>query len=166
MWGRIITLVIAAFLLGFVTHSLILDVNSAEIPQIEAPAQTPLATLERPSPHDRIQEQDIHVLPDQVIIDLKDAQWSTFTDTNSMDPIIDAGANAIQRVPRSEDDIHVGDIISYEPTTYPGIVIHRVISVGNDGQWYAVTKGDNNPYPDPQKVRFSQIKRVLVAVIY
>ena len=31
---------------------------------------------------------------------------------------------------------------------------------------YFVTKGDNNNAVDPQKVRFSQIKGVVVAVLY
>jgi len=32
--------------------------------------------------------------------------------------------------------------------------------------WYAIVKGDNNPRPDPNKVRFNQIKRILVMIIY
>jgi hypothetical protein len=32
--------------------------------------------------------------------------------------------------------------------------------------WYAVTKGDNTGMNDPDKVRFEQIKFVLVGVLY
>jgi Fe-S-cluster formation regulator IscX/YfhJ len=42
-----------------------------------------------------------------------------------------------------------------------------VIETGEDSNgWYAIFKGDNNPIRDPSKVRFSQIRRIVVAVIY
>lgn len=118
-----------------------------------------------PSPKDRVQEDKIHVFPNQVLLDIRGAQWSRFTDTNSMDPVIDSGSNAIQVIPQSSDDIQVGDIISYD-SEY-GTIIHRVIETGKDKEgWYATAKGDNNPSPDPFKIRFKQIKRVVVGIIY
>ncbi len=118
-----------------------------------------------PSPKDRVPEDKIHVFPNQVLLDVKGAQWSRFTDTNSMDPVIDKGSNAIQVIPQSADDIQVGDIISYD-SEY-GTIIHRVIETGKDKDgWYATAKGDNNPAADPFKIRFSQIKRVVVGIIY
>ena len=81
-----------------------------------------------------------------------------------MDPVIDETAHAIQRIPQSTDEIQVGDIISYEYGE--NIVIHRVVETGNDGEWFARTRGDNNAFNDPQKVRFDQVKRILVAIIY
>lgn len=84
-----------------------------------------------------------------------------------MDPVIDIGANAIQIVPDSEEMISPGDIISYTTRLAEGTIIHRVVETGYDeAGWYAITKGDNLRSPDPEKVRFSHIKRVLVAVIY
>ena len=122
---------------------------------------------EKPSPFNWIPERDISVQKDRVILEIRNAQWSKFTNTNSMDPVLDNGANAIQIVPDSEADIHVGDIISYESKYTDGYIIHRVIEIGYDNKgWYAIMKGDNNPSPDPGRVRFSQIKRVLVAIIY
>ena len=122
---------------------------------------------EMPSPFDWIDEKDIIVEQDKIIILLEDAQWSRFTDTNSMDPVIDSGANAIQIVPKSEEDVHVGDIISYESKYSDGIIIHRVTEVGHDDKgWFAKMKGDNNSKQDPGKVRFDQVKRIVVAVIY
>ncbi|MBI4016126.1 MAG: signal peptidase I [Candidatus Aenigmarchaeota archaeon] len=118
-----------------------------------------------PSPKDRVPEDRIHVFPNQVLLDIRGAQWSRFTDTNSMDPVIDNGSNAIQIIPQSADDIQVGDIISYD-SEY-GTIIHRVAEVGNDKNgWYAIAKGDNNPTADPFKIRFSQIKRVVVGIVY
>ncbi|MEM4397868.1 MAG: hypothetical protein QW757_04570 [Candidatus Woesearchaeota archaeon] len=84
-----------------------------------------------------------------------------------MDPVIDVGANAIQVIPKTEADIHVGDIISYVSDYADGIIIHRVIEIGYDEKgWYAIAKGDNNQRNDPGKIRFNQIKRVVVAIIY
>lgn len=122
---------------------------------------------EKSSPSDRIKEDDIRVYKDRIVIDLKDAQWATFTDTNSMDPVFDAEANSLEIKPKSPEDIHAGDIVSYSSSTYNGIIIHRVISVSYDSQgWYAALKGDNNLFSDPEKVRFSQINGIVVAVIY
>ncbi|OGM02210.1 hypothetical protein A3K72_00900, partial [Candidatus Woesearchaeota archaeon RBG_13_36_6] len=122
---------------------------------------------ELPSPCDRVKEEQILVFRDHIIINLEDAEWATFTDTNSMDPVIDQGANAIEYVPKNESEICVGDIVSYESKYADGVLIHRVVETGNDSQgWYAVMKGDNNPYKDPGKIRFDQIKRVVVAIIY
>ncbi len=120
---------------------------------------------EKLSPGDKIKEEQIHVYNNKVVIDLKDAEWASFTNTNSMDPVFDAEANAIEIKPKSLDEIDVGDIISY--STSNGIIIHRVIEIGEDEQgWYAITKGDNNPIPDPYKVRFDDVKRIVVAIIY
>ncbi|RME53117.1 signal peptidase I [Candidatus Woesearchaeota archaeon] len=84
-----------------------------------------------------------------------------------MDPVIDSGANAIEFVPTSEEDINVGDIISYTSPYTTGPVIHRVIDIGEDenGKYY-ILKGDNNPRADPGKIRFEDIQRVVLAIIY
>ncbi len=82
-----------------------------------------------------------------------------------MDPLIDAGSNAIQVVPKNADDIQIGDIISYSQGNT--ILIHRVMLIGTDDQgWFAIAKGDNNDRADPNKVRFSDIRRVVVAIVY
>jgi hypothetical protein len=122
---------------------------------------------ERISPSDWIQEEQIHVYSDKIVIDLLNPQWATFTDTNSMDPVIDAGTHAIELVPGLPEQIQVGDIVSYESEYVDGVIIHRVVDIGEDSDgWYCKTKGDNNPFEDPGKIRFHQIKRVLVAIIY
>ncbi len=122
---------------------------------------------EKPSPADRIKEEQIRVGREDVIISIKGAEWASFTDTNSMDPIIDAEAHAIEVIPQSEDEIQVGDIVAYESEYAEGSIIHRVAYKGEDENGrYFVMKGDNNPTSDPGKVRFSQIKRVVVAIIY
>jgi len=63
--------------------------------------------------------------------------------------------------------ISVGDIVAYESKYKDGVIAHRVVEIGSDSSgWYARIKGDNNDYVDPGKVRFEQIKRIVVAVIY
>lgn len=122
---------------------------------------------ERLGPKDRIPERAIAVYGDRVVLDIKGAQWSTFTNTNSMDPILDDGANAIQVVPATPQEIQVGDIISYESEYAQGTIIHRVVYKGEDELGtYFIAKGDNLPASDPGRIRFDQIKRVVVAIIY
>lgn len=119
------------------------------------------------SPYDWVSESQIHIYQDKVVIDLQNPQWAVFTDTNSMDPVFDAGSHAIEVVPESPADIHLGDIVSYNSEHNEGAVIHRVVEIGEDSDgWYCRMKGDNNPFMDPGKVRFEQLQRVLVAVIY
>ncbi|EKQ53120.1 MAG: signal peptidase I [Methanobacterium sp. Maddingley MBC34] len=63
-------------------------------------------------------------------------------------------------------DLKVGDIIIYQATWFPEPVIHRIISIqkGSDGQTYYVTKGDNNPKPDPSLVSTSQVQAKVVSI--
>jgi len=122
---------------------------------------------EKPSPYDWVPERMISVEYDKVTIRIQGAQWARFTDTNSMDPAIDEGANAIQIIPKDESEVHIGDIVSYESEYSDGTIIHRVQEIGYDEKgWYCLMKGDNNPRVDPGKVRFNQIKRITVAIIY
>jgi signal peptidase I len=101
-----------------------------------------------------------------VTLDLRDAEWATFTDTNSMDPIIDQGANAIEIVPDNPSQLKEGDIISYKSKYAEGTIIHRIVEINNDNEWYARVKGDNLDFQDPGKVRFDQIQRVVVGILY
>ncbi len=122
---------------------------------------------EQASPNDWVKENQILVEGDKVTIKIEGAQWSKFTDTNSMDPVIDEYANAIQIIPKDPSQIQVGDIVSYKSDYADGTIIHRVVEIGYDEKgWYCLMKGDNNKSNDPGKIRFSQIKRVTIAVIY
>ncbi|MFH0836946.1 MAG: signal peptidase I [Candidatus Aenigmatarchaeota archaeon] len=121
--------------------------------------------IERDSPQDHVSENQINIAQDKVTLNIENTSWLTFTDTNSMDPIIDTGANAIQIKPKTIDDIKTGDIITYY-SDY-GLIIHRVERTDYDENgWYVIAKGDNNPIPDLQKIRFNRIQGVVVAIIY
>ena len=166
--SKILIIVLSVVLMILIAGTVYSYVDKKQNPEnILFPSISFLISPEKLSPYDRIKEEQIHVYDDKIIIDIKDAEWATFSDTNSMDPLIDMGANAIEIIPKTEADIHVGDVVSYESEYADGIIIHRVIEIGKDEQGtYFVMKGDNNPMQDPGRIRFNQIKRVLVAVIY
>jgi signal peptidase I len=182
MIRQLFALAIAVFVLGWLSHILYANIGTVEATPLQSNGESvqaaeqlssgfalPSTGREKPSPTDRLKLADVHVTDNMVVIDgVRGRSFETaiFSDTNSMDPIIDEGSQAIQIVPLSTADIQVGDIISYDSGQY-GVIIHRVIQIANDSQgWYAVVKGDNNPSADPIKVRFGMIKRVLVGVIY
>ena len=125
------------------------------------------SSRDKPSPSNWIKNSQIYVFSDEVVLKIKNAKWAVFTDTKSMDPVIDSTSKAIQTIPENENDIHVGDIVAYKSSYENETVTHRVAEIGNDSKgWYAMLKGDNNKYPDPEKVRFWQITGVVVAIIY
>jgi len=117
------------------------------------------------TPSDWVKEDQIKVYPNQIILNIQDATWAKFTDTHSMDPVLDKTTNALEIKPSSPNDIHLGDIIAY--SSADGIIIHRVIekNIDNNGIYFLV-KGDNNPTQDPVKVRFKDIEGVVIAIIY
>lgn len=119
------------------------------------------------SPGDWVKESQISVFDDRVVIEINDPYWSGYEDTNSMDPVLDYGANGIEIIPESSEDLEVGDIIVYEPDWTDGLIVHRIVekNIDEDGVYF-VLQGDNNSTKDPGRVRFEQVKFVLVGVIY
>jgi hypothetical protein len=116
-------------------------------------------------PFDRIATKDMQLLSDTVRINIQNAQWATYSDTGSMLPVLGPTANALQIIPLTPKEVHPGDIVSFWHDNK--VISHRIIAQGEDEQGtYYVTKGDNNPAPDPMKVRFEQIDRILVGILY
>lgn len=166
----LIVLALLVFALGWTTSLIVtdLDFRGAESPVNLHTLKN--GNIERFSPGDFIAEDQIHVYDDRIVLDVKDARWAKFTNTNSMDPFFDIGANGIEVAVTSPGQLHVGDVISFtipESNEPDRVLIHRIVGFGYDKEgWFAITKGDNNPQPDPIKVRFGDIKGVLVGVIY
>lgn len=156
MKSALVGLVLLSFCCGLLTAHLI------ETPQL--PSATSVAP-DRAGPQDWISQDQIKVYPDRVVLEIPDARWASFAPTRSMDPVLDQGAFGIQIVPHSPEQLAIGDIITYD---YQGRkIIHRIVEIGQDGQgYYFRTKGDNNPAMDPYIVRWHQVERVLVALIY
>ncbi len=155
------------FVLGWLSANLYTAVNTADVERPLALGSLLHGNVERYSPSNHVPEDDIHVYTDKIVIDLQGASWSTFADTNSMDPLIDRDANGIEVKPTSPKDLKSGDVIAFRSRYASGIIIHRIAEIGIDSDgWYARTKGDNNPSVDPGKIRFADITGVLVGVIY
>ena len=152
------------------------------LPAVISPTQeSPLFTKgpqERSSPSDTITQDQIKVYKNGVYVslqdqdrndwllemDLDDPSWSTFTDTNSMDPVFDVEANTV-RIKVDPATLQVGDIISYQRGS--DIIIHRIVHIDHDAQGlYFILKGDNNPASDPGKVRPGQVLGKVVAIFY
>lgn len=132
----------------------------------QVPITTITGTTPKDSPQDIIKEEQIIVTQDQIIINVKNAEWSKFADTHSMEPVLSSTSNGLEIVPNCED-IKIGDIIVYDANWAKSFIIHRVRSINHDEQGlYFTMKGDNNPVTDPEQVRCSQIKYQIIGIIY
>ena len=117
------------------------------------------------SPGNWVQREQIKVYEEGVVLTIPNAIWASFTDTNSMDPVLDSDAHALEVLPQNSAAIQVGYIISYK-TPY-GVLVHRVVEIKSDEEGiYYIVKGDNSPFRDPGRVRFEDVKGVVVAIIY
>lgn len=144
--------------LGWVANDVVS--SSYEVPTV-------FVARELISPADRINESQLTIYDDKVVIHINDATWAKYANTNSMDGFLDDGTIGLEIEPKNEFDVGVGDVISYRADWNENLVAHRVVDVGYDGEgWYCIAKGDNVSYQDPGKIRFNQIKYVLVGVLY
>jgi signal peptidase len=151
-----------AAVLVIVLFSLSVNILFLQQPRQEMPAGGQITGM---LPADRIQKDQVQVYTDYVAIKIPGVKWANFSTTGSMLPVLGAGAYALQVMPLKPDEIQVGDIVSYNYDSR--IIIHRVVEIGSDESGkYFITKGDNNLEPDPEPVRFSQIDRVVVGIIY
>jgi hypothetical protein len=143
--------------------------NLTRISNMESPSSLEkyFFSGENIAPSNKISEEQIQVYDDKVVISVQNVSWAKFLDTGSMLPTLSENANSLEIAPTSPKDINEGDIITYRSTELKDLIIHRVVEIGEDDQgWYAMTKGDNNKLIDPYKVRFDQIERILIGVIY
>lgn len=116
------------------------------------------------APFDFIKENQIHIYDDKVVINVRNASLSRYAPTGSMKPVLDENSNGIRIVPKSEEEIHVGDIITFEQDG--NLIVHRVIEKGTDKEGtYFITKGDNNSISDG-KIRFKDIRYVTVIMVW
>ncbi len=116
------------------------------------------------APFDFISEEDISIYEDKIIINIKNYTLSRYDSSESMIPVFSESTTGVGIKPNSEEDIHVGDIISFRQEDI--MIVHRVVEKGVDDKGYFfITKGDNNILGDG-KIRFSEIDSVLVALIY
>ena len=150
------------FLLGFVSCALLFSLFSYS--GLEVPFGTGLVSYGVSAPSDWVSENDIVVFDDMVVLRIEGVTLSSYADSGSMRPVLDEGANGLRVVPKSADDVEVGDIVSY---FFDGVmIVHRVVEKGvDDDGVYFVIQGDNNLVSDG-KVRFDRIKFKTVGIIY
>jgi len=116
------------------------------------------------APFDFIQEENIKIYDDKIVISIDGASLSRYAPTGSMKPVLDEGSNGIRIKPNSEEDIHIGDIISFRQDKF--LIVHRVVDIGTDSDGvYFITKGDNSNLSDG-KVRFEDIEFITIGVIW
>jgi len=115
------------------------------------------------TPSDSVEEKKILIYDDKVVLLIENASMSNYDSTGSMEPTLGEGVNGIKIVPKNEEEINVGDIVSFN---YKGkIIVHRVVEIGLDEKGkYFVTKGDNSDRTE--RIRFEDIKYKTVALIY
>ena len=107
----------------------------------------------------------IKVYNDEVRIETSGIRYAK-VNSNSMAPIITDTSTVLEKVPSSENEISVGDVISFYEPSVDKIVLHAVIDiVAKDSQTLYKTKGTANPEADPWLVPFENVKGVLVGVI-
>ena len=150
------------FLLGFVSCALLFSLFSYS--GLEVPFGTGMVSYDASAPSDWVSEEDIIVFDDMVILRIANVTLSNYADSGSMRPVLDEYSNGIRVVPRSVDDVEVGDIVSY---MFNGVmIVHRVVEKGVDDEGvYFVMQGDNNLVSDG-KVRFDSIRYKTVGVLY
>lgn len=149
-------LLVIGFVLGAIAVHLTLP-QQVEIPFVSA--------SEASSPSDRISESQLILSKENLVVNVPNLRLTGYADTNSMDPLLDIQTTGIEVTPANAEEIQVGDVIVYQSSI--GLIPHRVIEKGVDDKGvFFIVKGDNNPVPDPERVYFSQVKYVLVGVLY
>ena len=116
------------------------------------------------APTGNIQNDNITVYADRIVIRVPNATISNYEPTGSMTPLIDSNAHGIRIVPRTEDEINIGDLVSFNMSGR--MIVHRVVQKGQDSQGtFFVTRGDNNELND-EMIRFSDIEYKTIGILY
>jgi len=126
-----------------------------------------VGTVDIPDPKPRITINNIIIDGNSVIIK---SPWSklkrgSVQNTESMNPVIDAGHTALYAEDFDKNDLQVGDIVvAQRPSLW---VLHRIVEIGFDDKGrYFRTKGDNVAQVDPVKVRDIDLKWLVFGIIY
>jgi len=111
-----------------------------------------------------IDNSKIKVYDDKIVITIKNASISSYVPSRSMGLFIHDGVYGVKVKPESEEQISIGDIVSFRKNEE--IIVHRVVEKGKDSEGiYFITKGDSNNIIDG-KIRFKDIESVTVMLIY
>lgn len=147
---------VVAFILGFLAAAMLYNEEVRYAFSLDSDSVA--------SPSDHITADELRVFKNKAIIDKANLMWAKIEDTHSMEPVLNSNSISLELLPQLPSDIELGDIISYKAGSI--VLIHRVVEIGDDGDWFAITKGDNNKEADPEKVRFDDVKGIVVGVLY
>ncbi|VVB81893.1 Uncharacterised protein [uncultured archaeon] len=156
-WGVIIFIF---FALGFMLASagfLLLD-NSVTAGSRLAYSPTQVQSTQR------IPFEAIKVYPDEVKIQYPGLQYAKVK-SDSMAPLLTHDSTVFEKVPASEDEIALGDIISFYEPSINSIVLHMVVGITEtNGKTYFQTKGIANEEIDNWLVPFENVKGIMVGM--
>jgi hypothetical protein len=147
---------ILIFIIGFSTASLFSEVEK----------RTALGgSADRDNPSDFISADEIHLYPDKMVIEKEGLKYAAVEDTKSMEPLLSANSHTIETKPDIEK-LGEGDIITFYNPELEKTIVHSIVETGTDDEgWYARTKGYNTDFVDEWKVRFTDIKGVVIGVL-
>jgi hypothetical protein len=146
------------FLFGFFSCSIIAFLLFG-IPQY-----TGLVISGTSSPEGRIEKENILLYEDKIIINIQNASISNYASSSSMNPLINDKSSGIRIVPSTEEEISIGDIVSFERNDK--LIVHRVVKKGIDKEGiYFITKGDGSIISDG-KVRFHEIRYITIGILW
>ena len=129
------------------------------------------ATGEIPSPYIDLLQDGVKFIPAMNVVTIepvKSPVWlTTVQDTNSMEPLIDAGHTVIlSGDPELLDKVAVGNVIVWVKPN-GNSRIHSIIEIKEDKDgWFCQTQGLNCAHPDPERIRRADIKWVALGVIW
>lgn len=147
---------ILIFIIGFSTASMFSEVEK----------RTAFGgTVDRDNPSDFITEEQIHLYSDKLVIEKEGLKYASVEDTKSMEPLLSSNSHTIETKPE-QSKLNKGDIISFYNAEEGKTIVHSIVEIGTDDSgWYARTKGYNTDFADEWKVRFTDIKGVVVGVL-
>lgn len=123
-------------------------------------------------PCHRIDFEQIQVYPMQAMINSQMTK-SKVTGTGSMLPLITPQSTILYKQLNNKNELCVGDIVYYNNSkcinlkSPVDVSLHRIIDRNEDinGTYYTL-KGDNNGVADDCRIRFEDIRLVVVGIIY
>ena len=125
-------------------------------------------TVDIPSPRDIIANADIIYSENKQTVTIHGMVgiWlTTVADTNSMDPVVDAGHTCILTSHFLRNDLRIGDCCVYWNGSQN--ILHRIVAINVDEKGrYFTFRGDNTSANDKYKVRDEHVKWLLVGIIY
>lgn len=152
--------VIAAFVAGLFVAS-VLSIIQPEITGFVV--RDTLNLGEIPSPSDTLNESSFLLLNDRLIIRIDNASISSYSNTGSMLPFLTNYSHGLRIHPATEQDIHVGDVVSFNNNNKT--IVHRVVRIENsNATTYFITRGDNSITED--RIEFKDIEWKIIGILY